>query len=131
MCFTRSWFLPRRLFASHACRNSRAKARRRADKKRPPFSNGTEVGTLCAKRSTISSNDTIRLFPPRSYVKFRAVDKAQKASSAQSSNRELIEMLRRSRLFREYETVFGKATGLPLALRPLEYCQLAHHGKKN
>ena len=40
-------------------------------------------------------------------------------------------MLRRSRLFRDYETVFTKATGLPLALRPLEYWQLAHHGKKN
>jgi AraC-like DNA-binding protein/ligand-binding sensor protein len=34
-------------------------------------------------------------------------------------------------LFRDYETVFSKATGLPLALRPLEYWQLAHHGKKN
>ena len=40
-------------------------------------------------------------------------------------------MLRRSRLFRDYETVFTKATGLPLTLRPLEYWQLAHHGKKH
>jgi AraC-like DNA-binding protein len=48
-----------------------------------------------------------------------------------SSNKQLIEMLRRSRLFRDYETVFTKATGLPLALRPLEYWQLAHHGKKH
>jgi AraC-like DNA-binding protein len=38
--------------------------------------------------------------------------------------------LRRSRMFRDYENVFTKATGLPLALRPLEYWQLAHHGKK-
>jgi AraC-like DNA-binding protein len=42
----------------------------------------------------------------------------------------LIDTLRRSRLFRDYETVFTKATGLPLTLRPLEYWQLAHHGKK-
>src|SRR5207237_2608904 len=48
-----------------------------------------------------------------------------------SANRQLIEMLLRSRLFRDYETVFTKATGLPLTLRPLEYWQLAHHGKKN
>jgi AraC-like DNA-binding protein len=47
------------------------------------------------------------------------------------ANRQLIEMLRRSRLFRDYESVFTKATGLPLTLRPLEYWQLAHHGKKN
>ena len=39
-------------------------------------------------------------------------------------------MLRRSRLFRDYEGVFTKAIGLPLTLRPLEYWQLAHHGKK-
>ena len=40
-------------------------------------------------------------------------------------------MLRRSRLFRDYESVFTKATGLPLTLQPLEYWQLAHHGKKH
>jgi len=39
-------------------------------------------------------------------------------------------MLRRSRLFRDYESVFTKATGLPLALRPLDYWQLEHQGKK-
>jgi AraC-like DNA-binding protein len=40
-------------------------------------------------------------------------------------------MLLRSRLFRDYESVFTKATGLPLALRPLEYWQLEHHQKTN
>jgi len=48
-----------------------------------------------------------------------------------NADRELVEALRRSRLFREYERVFGEATGLPLALRPLEYWQLAHRGKRN
>jgi AraC-like DNA-binding protein/ligand-binding sensor protein len=47
------------------------------------------------------------------------------------SNKQLIDMLRRSRLFRDYETTFTRATGLPLTLRPLEFWQLAHHGKKN
>ena len=47
------------------------------------------------------------------------------------SNNEVIDGLRRSQLFRSYEQVFGDATGLPLALRPLEYWQLAHHGKTN
>jgi AraC-like DNA-binding protein len=46
-------------------------------------------------------------------------------------NRQLIDMLRRSRLFRDYETVFTKATGLPLTLQPLEFWSLAHHGKKH
>jgi len=47
------------------------------------------------------------------------------------SNKQLIDMLRRSRLFRDYENVFTKATSLPLTLRPLEFWQLAHHGKKH
>src|SRR6266480_2699278 len=46
------------------------------------------------------------------------------------SNKQLIDMLRRSRLFRDYESVFSKATGLALALRPLDYWQLEHQGKK-
>lgn len=45
-------------------------------------------------------------------------------------NRELIDTLRRSKLFRSYEQVFSEATGLALAIRPLEFWQLAHHGKK-
>ena len=48
-----------------------------------------------------------------------------------NANKELINALLRSRLFRDYESVFRRATGLPLTLRPLEYWQLAHHGKKH
>jgi AraC-like DNA-binding protein/ligand-binding sensor protein len=46
-------------------------------------------------------------------------------------NRELIDALRRAKLFRSYEQVFSEATGLPLALRPVDYWQLEHQGKKN
>lgn len=46
-------------------------------------------------------------------------------------NRELIDTLRRSKLFRNYEQVFSEATGLALALRPVDYWQLEHQGKKN
>lgn len=46
-------------------------------------------------------------------------------------NRELIDALGRSKLFRNYEQVFSEATGLPLALRPVDYWQLEHQGKKN
>lgn len=48
-----------------------------------------------------------------------------------SANRQLIHALLRSRLFRDYENVFTRATGLPLALRPLEFWQLEHHNKTN
>jgi AraC-like DNA-binding protein len=56
---------------------------------------------------------------------------ATKAVDATMPNKQLVEMLLRSRLFRDYEGVFTKATGLPLALRPLEYWQLEHHQKTN
>jgi AraC-like DNA-binding protein/ligand-binding sensor protein len=52
-------------------------------------------------------------------------------SAGSIANKQLIEMLLRSRLFRDYENVFTKATGLPLALRPLEFWQLEHHDKTN
>lgn len=51
--------------------------------------------------------------------------------AANQANKQLINTLLRSRLFRDYESVFSKATGLALALRPLEYWQLEHHNKTN
>ena len=56
---------------------------------------------------------------------------AETSSGDFSHNKQLIDMLRRSRLFRDYERVFTKATGLPLALRPLEFWQHEHHNKTN
>lgn len=53
------------------------------------------------------------------------------APGARDANKQLIDALLRSRLLRDYESVFTKATGLPLALRPLDYWQLEHQGKKN
>ena len=47
------------------------------------------------------------------------------------SNKQLIDTLRRSKLFRRYEQVFSEATGLPLTLRPVDYWQLEHDGKKH
>ena len=52
-------------------------------------------------------------------------------SQREDKNKQLVDMLRRSRLFRDYENVFTKATGLALTLRPLEFWQLAHRGKKH
>ncbi len=51
-------------------------------------------------------------------------------SPATRPNKDLVARLQRSPLYQSYERVFSKATGLPLALQPLEYWQLSHHGKK-
>ena len=43
----------------------------------------------------------------------------------------LIEALRRSKLYHDYERTFNEVTGLPLTLRPVEFFGLPFHGKKN
>ena len=46
-------------------------------------------------------------------------------------DRKLIDALRSSKVFRDYQKVFSEATGLPLALRPRESFALPFHGNKN
>jgi AraC-like DNA-binding protein/ligand-binding sensor protein len=48
-----------------------------------------------------------------------------------AGDKKLLEALRSSKLYREYERTFTEATGLPLALRPVEFFGLTFHGKKN
>jgi AraC-like DNA-binding protein len=48
-----------------------------------------------------------------------------------NGDRGLLEALLSSKLFHEYERAFTEATGLPIALRPVESWQLPLHGKKN
>ncbi len=43
-------------------------------------------------------------------------------------SRQLVDQIKRSRVFRDYEQAFREATGLPLALRPVEAFDLPHHG---
>jgi len=52
-------------------------------------------------------------------------------NASNRENKELIDTVLRSRLLRDYESVFTKATGMALTLRPLEYWQLEHHQKTN
>ena len=46
-------------------------------------------------------------------------------------NKELVEKLTRSAIYRDYVCAFSAATGLPLALRPVEHWQLGMHGAAN
>lgn len=43
-------------------------------------------------------------------------------------SRHLVDQIKRSRIYRDYEQAFREATGLPLALRPIEAFDLPHHG---
>ena len=48
-----------------------------------------------------------------------------------NANPELVESLRESSLYRQYERAFSNATGLPVALRPAQSAQLALRGKRH
>ena len=51
--------------------------------------------------------------------------------TAKQRNRQLIDKLRKSRLFREFEQAYGEITSLPLTLRPLEHWNLAYEQNKH
>ena len=51
--------------------------------------------------------------------------------SAEQDAKKLLEALRSSKLYREYERTFTEATGLPLVLRPVEFFGLPFIGRKN
>lgn len=50
---------------------------------------------------------------------------------APNHDKKLIEALAHSKVYRQYERTFSEATGLPLALRPVEFFGLPFQGKKN
>jgi AraC-like DNA-binding protein/ligand-binding sensor protein len=47
-----------------------------------------------------------------------------------NDNKQLIEALINSPLYQDYERAFGEATGMPVALRPVESWQLPYHGHR-
>src|SRR5512138_2554279 len=57
--------------------------------------------------------------------------RARSGNGSANSDRSLIEALSSSKVFQEYERAFTEATGMPVALRPVETWQLPHHGKRN
>src|SRR2546421_639325 len=56
---------------------------------------------------------------------------APSSGNGNSSGRALVEAMVNSRIYQEYEKAFSEATGMPVALRPVESWQLPHHGKRN
>jgi len=51
--------------------------------------------------------------------------------SPQSRSKSIVEHLKASPIWREYEKAFSEATGLPLGLRPVETFQFPLAGHKN
>lgn len=60
----------------------------------------------------------------------RSVPLKARTTGHGNGDRGLIEALVGSKVFQDYERAFTDATGLPVALRPVETWQLPHHGKR-
>jgi AraC-like DNA-binding protein/ligand-binding sensor protein len=58
-------------------------------------------------------------------------NRRSEASAHANGDNGLVEALATSKIFHEYERAFSEATGLPVALRPVETWQLPLHGKRN
>ncbi len=85
-------------------------------------------------RSAPPNRHVITLAPPRP-ARAASAKEAVFRSRNQPANgngaKGLIEALANSKVYAEYERAFSEATGLPVALRPVESWQLPHHGKRN
>jgi AraC-like DNA-binding protein/ligand-binding sensor protein len=64
---------------------------------------------------------------PRFKTELLAVDNHENGNS----NRELVDALVNSKIYKDYERAFGDMTGLPIALQPVETWQLPHHNKRH
>jgi AraC-like DNA-binding protein/ligand-binding sensor protein len=86
-------------------------------------------------RTDLSDNDTLFGGTPAK----RAITVESKnpfASPARpnrnnNNSRALVDAIVKSKLYRDYEKAFSEATGMPVALRPLDSWQLPLHGKRN
>src|SRR5262249_50103420 len=69
----------------------------------------------------------------RAWPKFVLVGSKNRTTSkdkGMNANGHLIEALTESELFHDYERAYTEATGLPVALRPVETWQIPLHGKR-
>ena len=53
------------------------------------------------------------------------------SANVNTTGRALVEAMVNSKIYQDYEKAFSEATGMPVALRPVESWQLPHHGKRN
>jgi AraC-like DNA-binding protein len=100
------------------------------------------VQTILDKPTQTNRSGAIRLAPstiaapalPPSRAQINLSASRQQAFDASEHDTEqkgLVQALTNSKIFQEYEQAFTEATGLPVALRPVETWQLPLHGKRH
>src|SRR6185437_4605733 len=85
-------------------------------------------------RTDLSDNDA--LFGGTPAERSAALESKNRFASPDRPNRNnnshaLVEAIVKSKLYRDYEKAFSEATGMPVALRPVDSWQLPLHGKRN
>ncbi len=99
--------------------------------------------TILEKPTPALRNSTVRLtparisapgmLPPRAAINLplrrRSVAEAPEHEPA-TEEKNLVQALTNSKIFQDYDRAFTEATGLPVALRPVETWQLPLHGKR-
>ena len=97
-----------------------------------PRVNGSNQPSFAPSRpATVGlASSRIQAGQPRTESPQRTKPVAPAREQDKHSERSLIETLTRTKLFQEYERAFTEATGLPIALRPVESWQLPLHGKR-
>ena len=94
----------------------------------------TDVRQTSAPRSQLNSSAAAAAAAGRKALPLEPSGRARaslfraRPNGAGNGDRGLIEALAGSKVFQEYERAFTDATGLPVALRPVETWQLPHHG---
>jgi AraC-like DNA-binding protein len=91
----------------------------------------TYVRQASEPRSQLNSSFSPSLPVPEPALRSRPSLFKARPTNHGNGDRGLIEALVGSKVFQEYEKAFTEATGMPVALRPVETWQLPHHGKRN
>jgi AraC-like DNA-binding protein len=92
--------------------------------------NENAIGANVSNRSTTPVVSSA-VAPKTGTAPANAVGKPKGQAVNGNGTKGLIEALINSRVYQDYERAFTEATGLPVALRPVESWQLPHHGKRN
>lgn len=69
--------------------------------------------------------------PPRLKPAGKSPARPAGTNGSHGANRGLVEALRHSKVYQDYERAFMEATGLPVTLRPVESWQLPLHGQRH
>jgi ligand-binding sensor protein len=88
--------------------------------------------TTIVRQPTENENGTAAgIVKPTSFAPTSRDNGVNGTNGGTMGDKGLVEALVHSKVFQDYEKAFTEATGLPVALRPVESWQLPHHGKSN